>query len=96
MTRPDFTRAEQRMVSRILEPDASPVMFEVAYLVPAAVLVVFGFVYDASPAFAAAFAIILVFRCWQLSGDRQARPVFREVIRKYERACGMPDNGAPD
>lgn len=87
MARPDFTRAEEILVSRILEADASSVMFEVAYLVPAAVLVAIGFIYDARPAFAAAFAVIVAFRVWQLSSDRRSLPVLRDVVRKYERAC---------
>jgi hypothetical protein len=87
MARPDFTRTEEILVSRILEPDASSAMFEAAYLVPAAVLVAIGFIYDALPAFAAAFAVILAFRIWHVVSDRRYLPVLREIIRKYERAC---------
>jgi hypothetical protein len=95
MPRPSFTAAEQLMVGRILEPSESSLVFEVAYLVPAAVLVLIGFAYDAPAAFASAFALILAFRFWQVSSDRRGLPVLREVIRKYEQACdASPDAGS--
>ena len=88
MAKPDFTRPEQLLIDRILQPDASNLMFEVSYLVPSAVLVAIGFAYNAAPAFAAAFGVIATFRYWQISSDRRTMPLMREVIRKYEQACG--------
>jgi hypothetical protein len=87
MPRPSFTTAEQRLVARILEPSESSLIFEAAYLVPAAMLVIVGFAYSVTAAFACAFAIIATFRFWQVSSDRRGLPVLREVIRKYEQAC---------
>lgn len=82
------------MVARILDPSESSLVFEAAYLVPAAVLVVFGFAYGAPAAFAAAFAIIATFRLWQLSSDRRGLRVLRDVIQKYEQACDLPPDAA--
>lgn len=93
MPRPSFTSAEQLMVGRILEPSESSLMFELAYLVPAGMLVVLGFVYDAPAAFACAFALIVTFRFVQVSSDRRGLPVLRGIIRKYEQACD--DSSAP-
>lgn len=82
------------MVGRILEPTGSSLYFEAAYLVPAATLIGFGFAYGAPAAFAVAFAIIAAFRFWQMAGYRRGLPVLREVIRKYEQACDVPDQPA--
>ena len=87
MPQPSFTAAERALLDRVSQPDTSPLVFEASYLVPAAVLVGIGFAYNAPPAFAAAFAIIVAFRYWQLSSDRRFLPIWREIIRKYERAC---------
>lgn len=97
MPLPTFTPAEQLLVARILEPSESSLIFEAAYLLPAAMLVIVGFAYDAPAAFACAFAIIATFRYWQVSSDRRALPVLREVIRKYEQACegSSPSTPAP-
>lgn len=87
MSRPSFTAAEQLLVARILEPSESSLIFEATYLLPAAALVIIGFAYGATAAFACAFAIIATFRAWQVSSDRRGIRVLREVIRKYEQAC---------
>lgn len=83
------------MVARILEPSESSLIFEAAYLLPAAMLVIVGFAYSAPAAFACAFAIIAAFRFWQVSSDRRALPVLREVIRKYEQACDASSQSTP-
>ena len=87
MARPSFTPAEQYLISHVLEGTSGQLGFELSYLLPAAALVLFGFIYSAPPAFAAAFAIVVAFRWWQLASDRRSAPAFREIIRKYEQAC---------
>lgn len=95
MPRPSFTAAEQHLVARILDPSESSLIFEAAYLLPAAVLVTIGFVYDAAGAFACAFAIIVAFRAWQVSSDRRGIRVLRDIVRKYDQACEASPPSAP-
>lgn len=95
MPRPTFTPTEQLLLARILEPSESSLVFEAAYLLPAAALVFVGFAYDAAGAFASAFAIIAAFRIWQVSSDRRGVRVLREVVRKYEQACDTSNPSAP-
>lgn len=97
MPRPSFTPAEQLMIGRILAPSDSSLLFEAAYLLPAAAFIAFGFVYSAPAAFATAFAIIAAFRVWHVANNHRGLPVLREIIRKFERACveRQDSNDAP-
>lgn len=95
MPRPSFSAAEQLVIARILEPSESSLIFEAAYLLPAAALVFVGFAYDAAGAFACAFAIIVAFRLWQVSSDRRGIRVLRDIVRKYEQACDDSPRSTP-
>jgi hypothetical protein len=85
---PDFTPSERALIQRIEDPQSTSLAFELAYLVPSALLVAIGFAYDAKAAYAAAFAVVAAFRIYDMRSQRSVLPQLRSVLHKFREACG--------
>ncbi|MBX3727153.1 MAG: hypothetical protein KF823_14685 [Xanthomonadales bacterium] len=81
----ELTDAEQHMISRVLnEGNAGRLAFEMAYLIPAGVLVGIGLMLNARPAFAAALGIVAAFRFYAMQSDSAMLPVLQSAILKLK------------
>lgn len=85
-----FTPAETHLISSYFQPGpASSLMFEIAYLGPAIVLVVIGLWHDSNAAIVAAFSIVLAFRVWAYIDERQRLPLFKSALSKLCQSAGL-------
>lgn len=86
MHAPQFTPEEAALLARLQSLQGGGNMYAAAYLVPSALLVVFGFVRNEPAAFAAAFAVIAVFTIWALRYQARSTPLLRSILQKYAAA----------
>lgn len=85
----ELTAAEQHMISRVLnEGSGGRLAFELAYLIPAGVLVGIGLMLNARPAFAAALGIVTAFRFYAMQSDRATLPVLQSAVAKLKAQAG--------
>lgn len=88
MPQPELTPQEKTLIARLDDPRLSALAYELAYLVPSALLVLVGFAYRAPAAFACAFAVIFTFRLYELYHRNDQLSLLRSVLHKYRQACG--------
>jgi hypothetical protein len=90
-----LTPAERHLLSRIINENASErLMFELAYLVPALVLVSIGLWHSSNAAFVSAFSVVLAFRVWAIRLDYESGPVLKSAIAKVCMRAGVFGPGA--